>query len=95
MKCTVCDRCKTIIEDMRRSRVITCAKPLKPDAVGRPPYHGDDPKMNEILWTKELCSKCMDELDEFFEPVVSGDPSEDNEISSGSTIDEDDTQDVE
>ena len=30
MKCIVCDRCKAIIENPRRCRVITCARPLKP-----------------------------------------------------------------
>lgn len=42
MKCIVCDRCKTIIENPRRCRVITCARPLKPRTVcdkgGKVPY---------------------------------------------------------
>ena len=49
MKCIVCDRCKTIIENPRRCRVITCARPLKPrtacDKGGKVPYRGNDPQV--------------------------------------------------
>lgn len=70
MKCIVCDRCKTIIENPRRCRVITCARPLKPRTgcdKGKIPYHGNDPQQNDILWGKEICDKCLDELEAFFE----------------------------
>lgn len=70
MKCIVCDRCKTIIENPRRCRVITCARPLKPRTgcdKGKVPYHGNDPQQNDILWEKEICDKCLDELEAFFE----------------------------
>lgn len=76
MKCIVCDRCKTIIEDPRKCRVITCARPLRIDPDARQcksPYRGDDPKTNDLLWTKELCSECIDELDAFFESESGGD----------------------
>ena len=53
MKCIVCDRCKTIIENPRRCRVITCARPLKPrtacDKGGKVPYRGNDPQQNDLL----------------------------------------------
>lgn len=75
MKCIVCDRCKTIIENPRRCRVITCARPLKLRTVcdkgGKVPYRGNDPQQNDLLWEKEICDKCLDELEAFFE--VGGD----------------------
>lgn len=77
MKCIVCDRCKTIIENPRRCRVITCARPLKPRAMcekGKAPYHGNDPQQNDILWEKEICDKCLDELEVFFEASGNIDP---------------------
>ncbi len=52
MKCLVCDRCKSIIKNPRRGRVITCARPLKPHAVcgnGKVPYRGNDPQQNDII----------------------------------------------
>ena len=71
MKCIVCDRCKAIIENSRRCRVITCARPLKPrtscDKGGKVPYRGNDPQQNDLLWEKEVCDKCLDELEAFFE----------------------------
>lgn len=77
MKCIVCDRCKTIIENPRRCRVITCARPLKPRVIcekGKAPYHGNDPQQNDILWEKEICEKCLDELEAFFEADGNIDP---------------------
>lgn len=68
MKCIVCDRCKKIIEDKRKCRVITCAKPIKPDREGKPPCRGNDPQFNDILWEKELCTECAEELELFIEP---------------------------
>ena len=71
MKCIVCDRCKAIIENPRRCRVITCARPVKPrtscDKGGKVPYRGNDPQQNDLLWEKEVCDKCLDELEAFFE----------------------------
>ena len=65
MKCIVCDRCKTIIENPRRCRAVTCARPLKPRTAcdkGKVPYRGNDPQQNDLLWEKEICDKCLDEL---------------------------------
>lgn len=77
MKCIVCDRCKTIIENPRRCRVITCARPLKPRTScdkGKVPYRGNDPQQNDLLWEKEICDKCLDELEAFFEVGEDVDP---------------------
>lgn len=77
MKCIVCDRCKTIIENPRRCRVITCARPLKPRTScdkGKVPYRGNDPQQNDLLWEKEICDKCLDELEAFFEVGEAVDP---------------------
>ncbi len=83
MRCILCDRCKKIVENEKKMRMITCARPIahpKPDA---PPvaYRGDDRKMNDIIWMKELCMSCAEELEEFMEPIASTpttppDPSE-------------------
>lgn len=67
MKCIVCDRCKAIIENPKKCRVITCAKPLKFDPEFKPAYRGNDRQMNDIIWEKELCSECADMLDAFME----------------------------
>lgn len=77
MKCIVCDRCKTIIENPRRCRVITCARPLKPRTScdkSKVPYRGNDPQQNDLLWEKEICDKCLDELEAFFEVGEAVDP---------------------
>lgn len=71
MKCIVCDRCKKIIETPRNCRVITCAKPLKlPTQNCKVPYRGNDRQQNDIIWEKEICSDCLDALEEFFEQTV-------------------------
>lgn len=78
MKCIVCDRCKTIIENPRKCRVITCARPLKPRVAcenGKVPYRGNDPQQNDIIWEKEICDKCLDDLEVFFETGGSATPN--------------------
>jgi len=96
MKCIVCDRCKTIIEDVRRCKVITCARPLKPDVMDKPPYRGNDPKVNDILWTKELCNSCVDELEAFFTlTTASGESFGSTDAPSDGATEEDGTQDIE
>lgn len=70
MRCIVCDRCKAVIENPRRCRVITCARPWNPRALcgnGKESYRGNDPQQNDFLWEKELCDDCLDELEAFFE----------------------------
>lgn len=83
MKCIVCDRCKKIIEDKRKCRVVTCAKPMRPDVMDKPTYRGNDPKVNDIFWMKEICSDCIDELESFFEPSTSGGSTGNTEPPSG------------
>ncbi len=95
MKCIVCDRCKTIIEDARKCRVITCAKPLKSDGVGKPPYRGNDPQMNDILWSKDLCSSCAEELEAFLDLATTGTPSEETGTTPGGIPGGDGTQNIE
>lgn len=76
MKCTVCDRCKKVIDDQRRIRVVTLSKPIKPPPCTNggktppPPRRGNDPQFNDILFEKDLCQKCAEELEEFLEPVA-------------------------
>ena len=72
MKCIVCDRCGEIIKDLKRHRVVTLARPLKPDVCGKAPHRGNDPQANDIFWEKELCSNCVDELEAFMEPKGTG-----------------------
>lgn len=77
MKCLVCDRCKSIIKNPRRGRVITCARPLKPHAVcgnGKVPYRGNDPQQNDIIQDKEVCDDCLAELEAFFDTYEDTNP---------------------
>lgn len=67
VRCVVCDRCREIIEDPRKCRVITCAKPLRVDMEPKHQCRGNDRMMNDILWEKELCSTCADLLESFME----------------------------
>ncbi len=73
MKCILCDRCKKVIEKPDQRRVVTCARPLRPrpcpEGLGRPPYRGDDPQMNDIIWGKDLCTACAAELEAFVSPA--------------------------
>ena len=92
MKCIVCDRCKKIIETTRNCRVITCAKPLKmPTENCKVPYRGNDRQQNDIIWEKEICSDCLDALEEFFEqtvdPVMPEPEQPDNPGDGGETPD--------
>lgn len=92
MKCIICDRCKKIIETPRNCRVITCAKPLKmPTENCKVPYRGNDRQQNDIIWEKEICSDCLDALEEFFEqtvdPVMPEPEQPDNPGDGGETPD--------
>lgn len=81
MKCILCDRCNQVIENPRRVRVLTCARPFDsqrespsrkthvPPPPYPTPYHGNDPRMNDIFWEKELCGNCLDDLEAFLENV--------------------------
>lgn len=82
MKCIVCDRCNEIIKNPRHCHVITCARPLKPqiDNCGKTAYRGNDRQQNDIIWEKELCDNCLDELESFFETELD---SSDETVSPG------------
>ena len=74
MRCILCDRCKSIVEDFRKIKVVTYAKPLTPG-----PVNADEPSKADRLWTKELCQACAEELENFMEQDTgadSGDTSE-------------------
>lgn len=71
MKCIVCDRCKKIIEDTKRCKVVTCSKPLKIDWQNERTQSGQSARpersLKENIWEKELCSDCAELLDEFMD----------------------------
>lgn len=80
MKCILCDRCKQVIENPRHARVLTCARPFRlqpePPCNNKPPYRGSDPRMNDILWEKELCDNCLDDLEAFLATESDAPPEE-------------------
>lgn len=89
MKCIVCDRCKKIIEDPKRYRVILCSRPLKPQLNGAKSCRSDDKQANDILWEKELCMSCADEIENFTDMMI--DPPENPDDGSNTNpIDPDD-----
>lgn len=61
MRCILCDRCKTIVENPRKIKVVTYAKPLST----KTPVKADDSAMCDHIWTKELCPSCSEELENF------------------------------
>lgn len=79
MRCVLCDRCKEIIKDLRKIKVVTSAKPLLVDPGVKRADRADNPATNDILWTKELCQDCYDELEAFMS----------NEADSGDSDDSD------
>lgn len=74
MKCTICDKCKKIIERPDQVRTITCTRPMKKM------HHDDerergatiDKRQNDIVWQRELCMECADATEAFLEPSDSG-----------------------
>ena len=60
MKCIICDKCKKTIEDPSLVRVITCSRPIRRrhDEDDHRHDHCDDPRMNDIIWEKDLCQEC-------------------------------------
>lgn len=98
MKCIVCDRCKKIIENLRQCRVITCARPLRPKAPeppcsNKPAYHGNDPRMNDVFWEKELCDDCLNDLESFMETAPNTPPDEPSNPADPAEPKEPDTPD--
>lgn len=81
MRCILCDRCKKVVEDWRKIRAVTFARPLFVDASAKTVDRADKASTNDILWTKELCQDCADELESFMsqeDNSESGDSSGDN-----------------
>lgn len=80
MKCILCDRCKSIIDDPKKSRVITCSRPItRNHAEGHvwTTYWNEDGS-HDIIWTKELCPACAAEFEEFANPTSPTDTEDGN-----------------
>ena len=65
MRCIMCDKCKEIIDDPKQVRILTCSRPMK-----RPPQPCTTttktesvPPAQDIIWDKELCVKCVMEIE--------------------------------
>lgn len=67
MRCTLCDRCKKIIENERKIKVVTYARPLEVRPGARCPAPANDRQMNDHIWTKELCPECALEFESFMD----------------------------
>lgn len=91
MKCIVCDRCKRIIEDPKKYRVILCSRPLKPQLNGTKNCRSDDKQTNDILWEKEVCMSCADEIENFTD-VQAGTPDNPNDGGNTNTDDQENQQ---
>lgn len=70
MRCILCDRCKKIVEDKRKIKVVTYARPLNTGEGVKCPTRADDRQMNDHIWTKEICPACAEEFEDFMEPAV-------------------------
>ncbi len=69
MKCIICDKCKKTIEDPRLVRTVTCSRPLPHRHEEDEPCRGrgDDPRMNDIIWEKDLCQECAAQVEELID----------------------------
>lgn len=77
MRCILCDRCKKIVEDERKIKVVTYARPL--GIVPRDKClvaRADDRQFNDVIWTMELCPACAEELENFMVPDENNEPSQ-------------------
>ena len=79
MRCILCDRCKSIVEDARKIRVVTYARPLKPG-----PVRADDPASNDHIWTKELCLNCAESLEDFMNNAADAGTNDDSNVEDTS-----------
>lgn len=68
MRCILCDRCKKIVEDERKIKIVTYARPLNTGANVKCPTRADERTMNDHIWTKEVCPSCAEEFENFMEP---------------------------
>lgn len=80
MKCTICDKCKKIIEKPEQVRTITCTRPMMAPAFRREEEDKTDARRypidkrpNDIVWQKELCMDCANAAEEFLAAEESSD----------------------
>lgn len=85
MKCIVCDRCKKIIEDPKKYRVVLCSRPLKPQLNATKSCRSDDKQANDILWEKEVCMSCADEIENFTDVMTDAPENPDNDVDTNPT----------
>lgn len=67
MRCVLCDRCKKIVEDERKIKAVTYARPLNVCPNAKTPPRADDRQVSDLVWTKELCPACAEEFETFME----------------------------
>lgn len=73
MRCILCDRCREIVRDERKIKIVTFAKSLRPG-----PVRADSPaSVVDHIWTKELCPACSDELENFMNQTTSSGTGDD------------------
>jgi len=68
MRCIVCDKCKTILEDYKAARSVALTRTMQKksrDTNGR-----DD---QDVIWQKDLCVACAASVEDF---ISSTDDSE-------------------
>lgn len=68
MKCTICDKCKKIIDDPGQVRILTLSRPMKPAACASGAVRTYDQSTvtqptNDVVWEKELCIECAAEVE--------------------------------
>jgi len=69
------------VEDERKIKVVTYARPLNTGINAKCPNRADDRQMNEQIWTKELCPSCAEEFESFMTMDEAATPDD----SSGGT----------
>lgn len=86
MRCILCDRCRKIVEDERKIKVVTYARPLNVTHRDKCVERADNRQMNELIWTMEICPSCAEQLENFMNPDESEEPEtpEAPEDSAGS-----------
>lgn len=96
MKCTICDKCKKIIEKPEQVRTITCTRPMMPAVCRRddddkidPRRYPIDKRPNDVVWQKELCMDCANAAEEF---LAAGESSDDDTQTPPPTEDSGDGQ---
>lgn len=72
MRCIMCDKCKEIIEDPKQVRILTCSRPMKRPAQQESAKREYNPPTQDVIWDKELCTKCAMEI----ESLINSDSAE-------------------